>query len=199
MAEAVRELDAEARLAWREILDRAAFEEHASVPAFARTICQLAALGAPSWLIDKTQRALADEIVHARRTFAWAAALGGSAVGPGTFLEAVAPFPASATTEGLAAELLRDVFRGGCIGETLAAHDAHEKSLTAPLDALRAYYTYIAADEARHAALAFETVLWLVAAFPGVSTVLDEERSSLASAVPEDRALVAPLVEAVLG
>jgi len=198
LADAVREIEPATRLAWRDTLARAAFEEHASVPAFARTLCQLVALGAPSWLVEKTQRALADEIVHARRTFAWAGALGGEAVGPGTLLEAVAPFPGSSTLEGLAAELLRDVFRGGCIGETLAAHDAHEKSLTAPLAELRAYYTGIAADEARHAALAFETVLWLVATFPALRSALDEERIALGSAAPGDRAIVEPLIATVL-
>jgi hypothetical protein len=197
-ADAARALEPATRLAWRDVLARAAFEEHASVPAFARTICQLVAIGAPSWLVDKRQRALADEIVHARRTFAWAEALGGEAIGPGALPQAVAPFPASATLEDVAADLLRDTFRGGCIGETVAAHDAHEKSLVAPLAELRAYYTDIAADEARHAALAFETVLWLVATFPSLRAVLDDQKASLLSGAPADRALVGPLVAAVL-
>ena len=75
----------------------------------------------------------------------------------------------------------------------------HEKSLDAPVVALRAYYTDIATDEARHAALAFETVLWLVTTFPALEGVLNEETDRLGAASPSDRAIVLPLVATVLG
>jgi hypothetical protein len=186
-------LDATALAAIREQLLGDALDEHASVASFARTLCQLMALGAPSWLIEKTQVALADEIVHAKRTLAWVERLGG-ATGPGRLPEAVAPFPAFGDGEALARELLRDVMRGGCVGETLAAHAMAKRSFDSPLVALRALYTDIAADEARHAALAYETALWLVAMFPSLSPVIAEEKARLFSELPDvDRALLAPL------
>ena len=185
---------------WRGQLARAAFEEHASVAAFARTICQLVALGAPAWLVDKTQRALADEIVHATRTFEWVERLGGGALGPGPLVEAVAPFVGGAATETLAAELARDVFRGGCVGETLAAHEAAEHAEAAPDFELGAFYTDIANDEARHAALAFETAGWLRSRFAVAAAALDEERARFAtSATPEHQRVVNPLLSAVFG
>ncbi len=186
-----------ARREWREKLARAAGEEHASVAAFARTICQLTALGAPSWLVAKTSAALSDEIEHARGAYTWAIALGGEAMGPGAFPQAVAPFSDANRLDALAGDLLRDVFRGGCIGETLAAHDADDDSSTAPTAELRALYTGIAHDEARHAALAFDTVVWLVQTFPVLAGVLAEERARLATIADHDRALVQPLVDRV--
>ena len=178
--------DAEALAPWRQRLSRAAFEEHASIAAFARTICQLLALGAPAWLVEKTQRALADEIAHATRTFEWVERLGGGALGPGPLPEAVAPLSSDV------ADFARDVFRGGCVGETLAAHEAAENADLAPLAALRAYYTQIAADEARHAALAFETAAWLRARFPAASLALDEE---IAKLTEHERTFVEPLCQ----
>ncbi len=86
---------------FRERLTRAAFEEHASVAAFARTLCQLVALGAPAWLVEKTQRALGDEIRHATGTFEWVARLGGGVLGPGPLLPAVAPFEGAASFDDL--------------------------------------------------------------------------------------------------
>jgi len=173
--------------AWRARLERAAFEEHASIAAFARTICQLLALGAPAWLVAKTQAALADEIRHATRTFAWA---GG--IGPGPLPEAVAPL----ASDDLAADLARDVFRGGCIGETLAAHEAADLAETAPIPELRAYYTDIAEDEARHAALAYETALWLRSRFPSAKLALDEAVASF-RASPDAR--LAELIDSAFG
>ncbi len=188
--------DARAQLVAQLVTD--ALAEHASVAAFARTLCELLALGAPAWLIDKTQRALADEIVHARDTLAFATHLG-TDIAPGTLSAAVAPFPGAGDADTLAAALLSDVFRGGCIGETLAAHDVAARALTAPLPELRALYTRIAEDEARHAALAYETAQWLVCTFPTLRPVLKREKARLLTSITnEQRALVAPLL-AMLG
>lgn len=172
--------------AWRARLEKAAFEEHASVAAFARTICQLVALGAPAWLVEKTQAALADEIRHATRTFAFVG------VGPGPLPEAVMPF----ASKDVAADLAKDVFRGGCIGETLAAHEAADLAEKAPLPELRAYYTDIAADEARHAALAYETAVWLRSRFPSAKAELDAAVQAF-RANPDAR--LAPLMDAAFG
>jgi hypothetical protein len=194
----VAELDSSGLASWRERLTRAAFEEHASIAAFARTLCQLVALGAPAWLVEKTQRALADEVRHATGTFEWVARLGGGPLGPGPLPAAVAPFEGAASPDDLAASLVRDVFRGGCVNETLAAHEAATLAREAPLDDLRAFYETLADDEARHAALAFETILWLVSQTPAAVSALRAERA-LHAACASDRELIAPLVEAVFG
>lgn len=130
-----------------------ALEEHASIAAFARTIASLLALGAPRHLIEKTSLALNDEIRHAAD--AWVD------TGPGLLPAAIAPFPSFTS---LPAELVVDVFRGGCLGETRAAVRALTRGDRA-----------IGEDEARHAALAFETAIWLAETFPEARRALDEE------------------------
>jgi hypothetical protein len=179
----------------RARLARAALDEHASVAAFARTLCQLLALGAPASLVEKTQRAVADEIVHAKESFAWLARLGGGLASPGPLPQAVAPFSGAPDRDAIAEELLRDVFRGGCVGETLAAHEAAEDAARAPTEELRAFHERIADDEARHAALAYETALWLVTEHPRLAAAMREERARFdAAASPSDRACLAPLL-----
>ena len=51
----------------------------------------------------------------------------------------------------------------GCVGETLAALQAGEQLAAATDPAVRAALATIAADEARHAELAWRTVAWAVA------------------------------------
>lgn len=186
------DLDPAERSRLREELAAAAFEEHASIAAFARTACELMALGAPAWLLAKTSQAMGDEIAHARAAFALAARLDG-AVEPGPFSAAVSPLRAG---PDLARELFVDVLRGGCIGETLAAHRAGERAEAASSSHLRAFYTMIATDEARHAALALETARWLLEGRPELRAVLEEETGALTG---EARTLVLPLLEACLG
>jgi len=174
---------------WADTLRRDAFSEHASISAFARTLCQLLALGAPAWLVEKTGAALQDEIRHAKDCFAWAARLGGQASSPGALPEAIAPIACSVHA------LARDVIRGGCIGETLAACTAHERAETAPLPALQALYRTLTTDEARHAALAYETVRWLATQDPTLAAVVHEERERFyAEASAEDVRRVAPML-----
>jgi hypothetical protein len=178
-------------LAERDALAKAAFDEHASVAAFARTICQLLALGAPAALVLRTQQALADEIRHAEQTFAWVSRLEAEPVGPGPLPEAAAPIDASPEA------FLRDVFRGGCIGETLAAYeaDARSRALAARHAELAAFYARIAADEAAHAALAYDTAAWLLTTFPELRSMLEEERADLLGrASAEEASLLGPLL-----
>lgn len=153
----------------------AALAEHASIAAFARTLCELLALGAPAWLVDETQRALSDEVDHARRTFAMLSA----PIEPGPIPAAIAPFAG-------ARALLRDVFWGGCVGETEAAHRAHAQALEATTHDLRALFSKIAEDESRHAALAFKTARWLVTERPSLRAVLDEELAAFDAAPRRD-------------
>ena len=162
----------------------AAREEHASIAAFARTICELMALGAPLDLLRKTQSALADEIRHAELVLEVIERATGRRPELGPLPEAAAPIARSNE------DFFRDVFRGGAIGETLAAARAEREIDDADLRET------IVTDEARHAALAFETLIWLLARFPALAVVRDEEIARFfATASHEERALVGPLFE----
>ncbi len=175
---------------WRE----AALEEHASIAAFARTVCELVALGAPAWLLEATSRAMSDEIRHAEDSFAWLARLGGGELRAGPLPAAVAPLR---TGPDAPAELFRDVFRGGAIGETLAAARADVRAEAAPTPELAAFHRGIAEDEARHAALAFLTLDWLVATHPALAAVrTDEIEAWRRTADADARALIEPLLAA---
>lgn len=183
--------------AWAAYFARAAAEEHASVAAFARTLCQLMALGAPLGLLERTQAALTDELDHTRGSLAWLARFGGAAgteatLGP--LPSAVAPL-ARATVDPmtLARELLVDVVRGGCVGEARAAEAMLARAEETTDPALASWLLRVADDEARHAALAFETTLWLVRRWPELAALVAAERERLDTATLH---LVAPLFEA---
>jgi hypothetical protein len=129
--------------------------EHASIAAFARFVLQLLAVGAPPELVADAQRALADEVVHARLAFGLASAYAGVDVGPGKL----------AVDESLGSCGLRDlvfsVFAEGCVGETIAALEAREACDYASDPAVGAVLRQIAEDETRHAELAWRTVAWI--------------------------------------
>jgi hypothetical protein len=131
--------------------------EHASVASFARFALQLLQLGAPPSLVRDTQRALADEIEHARLAFGLASAYAGAPVGPGP-LEVGAALEAGldlrAIVEGLIVE--------ACVGETLAALEAREAALQAEDPAVAGVLEQIAADEWRHAQLGWRSLAWLL-------------------------------------
>lgn len=175
-------------------LRRDALEEHASIAAFARTLCELVALGAPTDLLAATGRALADEVRHTAETLAWGEQITGERWTITAFPAAAAPLRAGADA---AAQLLRDVFRGGALGETLAAAAAAEEGLRAPVE-MRAFYRRLAEDEARHAALAFVTLRWLRHRFPEVEATYAEERARFdGGATAESRRLIEPLFAAI--
>jgi hypothetical protein len=60
------------------------------------------------------------------------------------------------------AGVLLETFRDGCINEALAAAEATLALTQAEDPAVRAALTRVAADEARHAALAWRTARWLI-------------------------------------
>jgi hypothetical protein len=128
--------------------------EHASIASFARFVLDLLAFGAPSELVDEAQRAMADEIRHARCCFSVATAYSGVAWGPGPLpLEGVAPSCSLAEAAAAAA-------REGCVGETVAALALGRQSETAQIPVLRTLLRQIAADEANHAELAWKFLQW---------------------------------------
>jgi hypothetical protein len=159
--------------------------EHASIAAFARFALQLLQLGAPASLVDAAQRALGDELVHARLAFGLARTFAGSAVGPGAL-----PVAGALSGEGFI-DIVRTAFREACVGETLAACEAIAARDAATDPALREVLSRIAEDESRHAALGFEFIKWaLQIATPRERTLMSAffraELDTLCSAQPVD-------------
>jgi len=156
--------------------------EHASVAAFARFTLQLLSLGAPVELVDASQRAALDEVRHAELAFALASRYAGRAIGPG-------PLPLTGALDASSVEaILRTTVREGCIGETRAALEASRAAETCEEPTVRSVLETIAADEARHAELAWRVVRFIVSAHPETASVLAEEFGFLDR---EERALVA--------
>lgn len=136
----------------------AALAEHASVASFSRFALHLLAVGAPPELIADAHRAALDEIDHAQRCFRIASGYAGEALGPGPLpLEgdllgplALAPIAVAAVEEG-------------CVGETVAALEASTAAERTTLPPIREALEVIAADEARHAQLAWRFIRWALA------------------------------------
>ncbi|WAS91993.1 ferritin-like domain-containing protein [Nannocystis punicea] len=135
---------------WTQI----ALAEHASVASFARHVLQLLAVGAPPEFVLDTQRALADEVEHARLCFALASSYGGAGVGPGPLAQAHEP--GATDLESVVAAVIREA----CVGETLSALEAREAAERAEDPGLRRILARIADDEQRHAELGWRFVCW---------------------------------------
>ncbi|MCP4806391.1 MAG: hypothetical protein GY913_22325 [Proteobacteria bacterium] len=127
---------------------RAARAEHAAVASFNRLALELMALGAPLQLIREVQQAALDEVEHA----SMCAGLAGIELGP---------FPIAEVRMRSRVELARDSVREGCLVETCGAWLADEAARVAT-GRERAVLTRIAGDEARHAALSWKIVAWLM-------------------------------------
>lgn len=148
--------------------------EHASVASFARVVLELLGLGAPADLIADTQRAAADEVRHARLAFGLASAYAGAPVGPGPLdLRGV-------VVGGGARAFLHALIDEACVGETLGAAEAAVAATRVDDPLLAATLAGIADDEARHAALAWRTLRWLVSIHPELR---DEARARVTARV----------------
>jgi hypothetical protein len=144
--------DPELAAHWAEI----AALEHASVASFARFGAQLLALGAPPQLVRASKRAALDEIEHARLAYGLASAYGGTAIGPGQ-LE-LHGLSTSATWREVVAGLIEEA----CVGETLGVAEAMAAAESAREPAVRSVLERIAADELRHAQLAWRSLGWVL-------------------------------------
>lgn len=131
--------------------------EHASVASFARASLELLALGAPPDLVRDTAAAMRDEIEHARICFSIARAYGAADTAPG-------PLDLAGAMPGVIdpARVAYAVAYEGCVGETLGAAEAAFEAQKAHDGALRDALATIAADEQRHAVLAWRTLAWIV-------------------------------------
>jgi hypothetical protein len=128
--------------------------EHASIASFARFMLDLLAFGAPAELVERCQRAMADEVQHARVCFGLASAYAGVALGPAR-LDTSGVTPSLSLAAAAAAAV-----REGCINETVAAVTATEQARAAAQPELRSILERIASDEADHAELAWRFVDW---------------------------------------
>jgi hypothetical protein len=128
--------------------------EHASVASFARFVHELMIFAAPPSLLTDALAAAADEVRHAEQTFALASAYAGEPIGPGALR--VDDLRATRDPELFVTRLIVE----GCVGETLGVAEVlalleHEVD-----PVLRPRLEQIAADETRHAALAWRTLRW---------------------------------------
>lgn len=125
--------------------------EAVSVVAFRRLAGDLARLGAPEALVDRARAAQRDEARHAARIRALACRFGGRAIGT-RVLSRRRP----CTLRELAVENARE----GCVSETFGVALALVQAKTATDPAVRREMNGIAADEARHAELAWDVARW---------------------------------------
>jgi len=149
--------------------------EHASIASFARFTLHLLALGAPPDLVADAQSAASDEVEHAKLCFALASRYAGRSLGPGPLSME------GAVTDVSLAELAVATVREGCVGETMSAVVAGERLERARDAEVRAALEQIAADETRHAELAWRTVAWAIAR--GSDVVREAVRTAFADAV----------------
>jgi hypothetical protein len=147
-----------------------ALAEHASIASFARFTLQLLALGAPSALVARAVEAMADETRHARFGFGLVHALSGVAVAP-----AELPMHRALDGDTSLESVLRLVVREGIIGETLSALEVRHAADLAEIPTLREALATIAAEEARHAELAFVFAAWALEQDRTLGAVIDEE------------------------
>lgn len=132
--------------------------EHASIASFARFALELLALGAPPQLIADAQRAAADELHHAQLCFELAQRLGGVAFEPGPM--PITPAAFARVGDPVATALA--LFHEGCVNESVAACEAADAAEGAEDPAARRALEIIAADERRHATMAWAALRWLI-------------------------------------
>ena len=158
---------------------RIALMEHASIAAFARFTLQLMSLGAPAHLIERATAAMIDETRHTKACFAVASSYARRPLGPGSLA-----IEHSLDESSLQAIVLNTI-REGCVGETVAAIEAHEAAEHACDPALRELLMRISEDEARHAELAYRFVQWaLTAGGPELERAVQREFAELRIVAP---------------
>ncbi len=130
--------------------------EHASIAAFARFTAQLLAQGAPLELVAKSREAMADEARHTELCLDLAASYGGDRPVLGRL-----DVRGSIGGESIE-DILTAVVAEGCVGETVAAAQAAALAREVDNPNVRGVYQTIAADELRHAALAWKYLTWAI-------------------------------------
>ncbi len=131
--------------------------EHASVASFSRFVMELLAIGAPASLVADAQRALGQEVDHARAMFGLASAYGGTRIGP-TDLDIRGALSSSHDPVDVAVALARE----GCIAETISSLQLQVAAARAHDPVVRARLESIAEEELQHAALAWRALAWMM-------------------------------------
>jgi hypothetical protein len=169
-------LNASQRTRLAEHWTRIALMEHASIAAFARFTLQLMSLAAPASLIERATAATRDETKHAKACFALASAYASAPIGPGRL-------SVEGSLEGGSLEqIVLNTIREGCVGETVAALEAHEAAEYAADPAVRALLLQISEDETRHAELAYCFVQWaLSSGDAALQAAVEHEFAALAT------------------
>lgn len=136
--------------------------EHASVAAFARLSTDLMSLGAPPELLEAANQDALDEIRHTRMCFALAGAIDGKTEGP-------LAFPAARTARTLPpsrtfalAMLAVDSLVDGALHEGVSAAIIAELARRSRIPRIEEMLRAIARDEGRHAAHAWDVVMWCI-------------------------------------
>ena len=147
--------------------------EHASVASFARNTLQLLTLGSPSELLIASQQAGIDEINHAKISYDIASANTGLKLAPG-------PLDVQESLKKLdLMSVIRSIIHEGCVGETLAAVEAHVRGHGTEDPYIKKSLLQITEEETNHAQLAWDTIEWVVSKNPELRTfaenVLDDE------------------------
>lgn len=155
----LRGLSEDERATRRDYWLHVAALEHASIASFARFTARLLELAAPPELIAEALAASRDEFVHTRMALALASAYAGRPLRPGTL-------DVTRVYEGALERFVDDLVVEGCIGETVAVGRAMAESDRIADPVVKDTLTTIAADETRHAALAWKTLRWLLGRGP---------------------------------
>lgn len=137
---------------------RDGLSEHASVASFARFALELLALGAPPRLLREVQAAVADELRHAQLCFELARHYGSAAVGPGPL--SIGADALARVGDPVATALA--LFEEGCLGESVAACEAADAAGVCEDPVARHVLEILAADERRHATMAWGALRWLL-------------------------------------
>lgn len=157
--------------------------EHASIASFAKLTLELLLVGAPADLVRDAQQAGLDEVRHAQDAFALASVYAGASVGPSSMPELGALRPECSIEAIVAAAIVE-----GCVAETLGAFEVGEQAVHAHRD-LAVVLEAVAADEARHAALAWRIVRW---AIEDGRVSRDHVRTAFAGAIAAARGALDP-------
>ena len=147
--------------------------EHASIASFARHTLQLMSIGASSELILRSQRASIDEIEHAKMCYGFASKFMEVEIYPG-------PLDMIGSLDKLNIEdIIESVIQDGCIQETISAIEGHFRAKYTSDEVVKNSLTKLAADETKHAQLAWDTIKWIVEKYPQhevfVSKVFEKE------------------------
>lgn len=142
-----------------------ALDEHASIATFQRLARELSAHGAPRQLIARARSAAVDEARHARTCCALATAYLGRDV-------AVSALPEpSARSAWSLADIARECWVDGCLGEGAAARAVFARAERTVEPSVRHALFSIARDERAHARLAQDVLAWCVRSAQGFGLV----------------------------